>query len=190
MSVLQLSRSVVSVPDRDWPPLVVVYGGLYGWEGKWLLPKIPTVLRQSSILVLPRHYTNDCKACLTEYFQSTSMDPDDVSSYALCGYSRGGLEVYRNARGFAVSGDKRVDWKILGLIDPSPPSFGGFQDNVLDGVINKVRCVYWPPRWSSYGKQVENFAKHLQDVKAKIIIDKTAHENMPTFFFQQFQSDF
>jgi hypothetical protein len=185
MRALQFKQSVINVPDRDWPSAVVVYGGLYGWEGAWLLKKIPLAVQQSVVLVLPKHYTNKLKDCLDELH--AQIKPENISSYSLCGFSRGGVEVYRY-RAAAEVGVK--DWKILGLIDATAPTMAQFPDTVLDSVKNKVRCVYWVPHWTDYGDKVPNFAKHLRDIKVNIVEEQIHHADMPKLFFDRFKSDF
>jgi hypothetical protein len=174
---MDLDRSVVIVPDTDWPRAVVVYGGLYGWEGAWLIKQIPAALQSALLFVLPKHYTNDCAACLAEVDTRLKIP---ISSYALCGYSRGGIEVYRNMN--------LKPWKILGLIDPSAPTLGDFTDDVLDSVSSKVRCVYWVPNWGKTGYQgrVPRFAQHLRDLKVMMVEKATPHDVMPASFFQEF----
>ena len=174
---IDLQRSVVSVPDADWPSAVVVYGGLYGWEGAWLLKQIPPSLKSRLLFVLPKHYTADCAACLDEVDKKLNIP---ITSYALCGYSRGGIEVYRNLN--------TKPWKILGLIDPSAPTLGEFADDVLDTASDKVRCVYWVPNWgkTGYDGRVPRFAQHLRDLKVMMVEKATPHNVMPASFFQEF----
>ena len=131
MKTLHVGNSIVIDPESSPSPAVVVYGGLYGWEGKWLVHEIPASLRGSVIFVLPTHFTHDCNACLKELH--TKISPANISSYSLCGYSRGGVEVYRYRN--------LAQWKILGLIDPSAPTMGGFPETVLDSFSSKIRCV-------------------------------------------------
>ena len=114
MKTLHLANSIILDPESDSAPAAVVYGGLYNWEGAWLIPRIPEDLKKNVIFVLPTHYTNDCAVCLKELRDKIS--PDKISSYSLCGYSRGGIDVYKYFR--------LVNWKILGLIDPSAPTMG------------------------------------------------------------------
>ena len=163
--------------------MVVVYGGLYGWEGAWLINKIPVDLKQSAIFVLPYHYETDCALCLKELRSKVSTDK--ISSYSLCGYSRGGICVYQYW--------KLEDWKILGLIDPSAPRMykPPFADTVLDSVSTKIRCVYWVPNWGKdgYDGKIPDFAQHLRDLKVKMTEKATPHPDMPKFFFTTYGSD-
>lgn len=177
---IDLSHSVVTLPATDPAGAVVVYGGLYGWEGGWLINQIPVALQNSLVFILPKHYSNSCTACLDEVDKKLKLT---ISSYAICGYSRGGIEVYRNLR--------TKPWKILGLIDPSAPTMGGFKDTVLDGDSGKIRCVYWVPNWgkTGYDGKIPNFAQHLRDKNVKIVERATEHKVMPTFFFKEFGAD-
>jgi hypothetical protein len=184
---LNLKSCVVTIPDRDTAPAVVLYGGLYGWEGDWFLTghNIPFVLLQSVYFILPGHYTIKYKDCITEF--RASVGPEGISrirGYSLCGFSRGAQEVYRYR--------DAEQWKILGLIDPSAPTLGSFKDDVLDGYSDKIRCVYWVPNWGAggYGGRVPRFAQHLRDLEVKMVEKAVAHPDMPTFFFLQFKNDF
>jgi hypothetical protein len=178
-----LSDCIVLDPELDSAPVVVVYGGLYGWEGAWLINKIPVDLKQSAIFVLPYHYETDCALCLKELRSKVSTDK--ISSYSLCGYSRGGICVYQYW--------KLEDWKILGLIDPSAPRMykPPFADTVLDSVSTKIRCVYWVPNWGKdgYDGKIPDFAQHLRDLKVKMTEKATPHPDMPKFFFTTYGSD-
>lgn len=177
---IDLDLSVVTVPDTDWPRAVIVYGGLYGWEGAWLINQIPLALRNRLVFILPKHYTNGCQACIDEVDKQLGLT---ISAWAICGYSRGGLEVYRNLR--------TKPWKILGLIDPSAPTLGEFSDDVLDSASDKIRCVYWVPNWgkSGYEGRVPRFAQHLRDLKVKMVEKETPHKVMPAAFFDEFGAD-
>ncbi len=141
VKTLRLGNSIVLDPESGPSSAVVVYGGLHGWQGEWLVPEIPEYLRRSVIFVLPRDFRNDCNACLKELHRKIS--PENITSYSLCGYSRGGVEVYRYRN--------LAQWKILGLIDPTAPTMGGFRETVLDSVSYKIRCVYWVPNWGKDG---------------------------------------
>ena len=121
MKTYDLGTCVVIDPERDKSPAVVVYGGLYGWEGAWFLHEIPAYLKNSVTFVLPKHFTADCSACLKELH--SKIGPDKISSYSLCGYSRGGVEVYRYKN--------LMPWKIFGLIDPTAPTMGGFSEGSI-----------------------------------------------------------
>lgn len=178
-----LSQSIISIPDRDVAPAVVVYGGLHGSEGSWLLSSIPGMLTQNVIFVLPRHFTNSCRSCIEELL--TVVSPERISSFSLCGYSRGGLEVYRNSR--------LVRWQILGLIDPSPPGLARprLADTILDNAKDSIRCVYWERNWGrTYASSVSSFVRHLRHMHVRMLEKPVLHRNMPAFFFDQFASDF
>jgi len=181
VKTLHVGNSIVIDPESGPSPAVVVYGGLYGWEGRWLVHEIPASLRGSVIFVLPTHFSHDCNACLKELH--TKISPANISSYSLCGYSRGGVEVYRYRN--------LAQWKILGLIDPSAPTMGGFPETVLDSFSSKIRCVYWVPNWGKdgYGGRIPSFAKHLRDLKVRIVEQATAHRHMPSLFFNNFGFD-
>jgi hypothetical protein len=181
---LDLKNCIVTMPDKDAAPAVVLYGGLMGWEGEWFLKhnRIPATMLQSVYFIMPTHFTNKCKDCLDEFREK--VDPKNISRYSLCGFSRGAQEVYRN---------KDLErWKLLGLIDPSAPTLDIFQDDVLDGFVDKIRCVYWVPNWGKggYKGRVPRFAQHLRDLKVKMVEKAVAHENMPTFFFNQYGFEF
>jgi hypothetical protein len=183
MKTHNFSNCVILDPGSDHAPAIVVYGGLYGWEGSWLTHRIPLGIRQSAIFVLPTHYTNDCGHCLKRL--RATISPDRISSYSLCGYSRGGIAVYQNL--------SLEDWKILGLIDPSAPRMGGFADSVLDAAKSKIRCVYRMANWkgADYFPKIESFHNHLVELKVKMVDDSnTAHAHMPTFFFETYGQDF
>ena len=185
MRNLHLSDCIVLDPELDSAPAAVVYGGLYGWEGGWLINKIPADLLQSVIFVLPYHYTTDCALCLKQLRSKVSADK--TSSLSLCGYSRGGICVYQYW--------KLEDWKILGLIDPSAPTMadpnGTYDDTVLDSVSTKIRCVYWVPNWGKkgYGGRIPSFAQHLRDQKVKMTEKAVEHPEMPRFFFKTYGND-
>ncbi len=181
MKSVHLNNCIVTIPDKTDPaPAVVVYGGLYGWEGGWFLKhkKIPADLLDAVYFILPVSFMKKCKECLNEFRKH--VDTTKVTRYSLCGYSRGAQEVYRNR-------DLEA-WKILGLIDPSAPTLDVFQDDVLDGASDKIRCVFWVPNWGKdgYKGRVPKFAQHLRDLKVKMVEKAVPHENMPPFFFEQF----
>jgi len=181
VKTLRLGNSIVLDPESGPSSAVVVYGGLHGWQGEWLVPEIPEYLRRSVIFVLPRDFRNDCNACLKELHRKIS--PENITSYSLCGYSRGGVEVYRYRN--------LAQWKILGLIDPTAPTMGGFRETVLDSVSYKIRCVYWVPNWGKdgYGGRIPSFANHLRDLKVKMVEQAKEHRYMPSLFFNNFGFD-
>lgn len=181
MAVVPLQKSVVITPERSPAPAIVFYGGLYGLEGAWLVHKIPQYMQQSVAFVLPRHYTTDCTACLNELHSQFAAEK--ISSYSLCGFSRGAIEVYRYR--------DLKSWKILGLVDPSAPTLGGFDDAVLDSQSSKIRCVYWVPNWGKdgYGGRVPRFAQHLRDLKVNMKEQATEHASMPVLFFDVFHKE-
>ena len=69
MKRLDLKSCIVTLPDQDKSPAVVLYGGLMGWEGAWFLnhSKIPAALLQRLYFILPTHFTNKCQDCLDEF---------------------------------------------------------------------------------------------------------------------------
>src|SRR5215472_3348699 len=94
MKVHQLDQSVIIDPETGSPAhALVLYGGLFGWEGGWFLNEIPGYMKEATVFCLPKHYTNSCQKCLDELHSKVS--PDSIRSYSLAGYSRGGIEVYR-----------------------------------------------------------------------------------------------
>jgi len=103
----------------------------------------------------------------------------------LCGFSRGGIDVYKYR--------KLKDWKIFGLIDPSAPTMGGYPDTVLDGVKDDIRCVYRMANWAGadYTPNIVAFHQHLVDLKVKMVDNtKTPHDEMPTLFFETYRTSF
>jgi len=183
MKTIHKPHSIILDPENDSAPMVVLYGGLMGWEYDWLIPRIPLDLKQNVTFVLPAHYLVDCSLCLKEAHSEVSKDR--VSSYSLCGFSRGGINVYKYL--------KLADWKILGLIDPSAPRMGGYADSVLDSNKGKIRCAYWLQNWAKadYYPKIVSFHKHLSDINAEMVDDiKTPHAQMPNFFFETYRSDF
>lgn len=178
----QLTQSVIVDPEVESAHAVVLYGGLFGWEGAWFLHEIPTYMKVATVFCLPKHYTNDCSKCLDELH--SKVDPSKIASYSLCGYSRGGIEVYRYRT--------LKPWRLLGLIDPSAPTLAEFQDEVLDGFSDKIRCVYWVPNWGKggYGGRVPRFAQHLRDLKVRMVEQATEHEFMPALFFDVYHKEF
>ncbi len=184
MKRLDLTNCIVSIPDRDAAPAVVLYGGLRNLEGDWFLShqKIPVALLQNLYFILPTRFTNKRQDCVDEF--RAKVDPANISRYSLCGFSRCAQEAYRNR--------DLEQWKMLGLIDPSAPTLDIFKDEVLDSFVGKIRCVYWTPNWGPDGYQgrVPRFAQHLRDLKVKMVEKAVAHENMPAFFFNQFAADF
>jgi hypothetical protein len=178
---IELNSCIVTIPDKTDPaPAVVLYGGLYGWEGDWFLThkKIPATMLDAVYFILPVSYTKSCKDCLKEFRKH--VDKANVTRYSLCGYSRGAQEVYRNRN--------LESWKVLGLVDPSAPTLDIFQDDVLDGASAKIRCVFWVPNWGKdgYKGRVPRFAQHLRDLNVNMVEKEVKHENMPPFFFEQF----
>jgi hypothetical protein len=176
-----LKHCVITVPDKTDPaPAVVLYGGLYGWEGNWFLShkKIPADLLDAIYFILPKSYGYKCQECLNEFRKH--VDTSKVTRYSLCGYSRGAQEVYRNRT--------LESWKILGLVDPSAPTLDVFKDDVLDSMSDKIRCVFWVPNWGKdgYKGRVPRFAQHLRDLKVNMVEKEVQHSEMPKFFFEQF----
>ena len=183
MQTLTLGHCTVTVPEGERIfPVIVVYGGLRHLEGAWLVGQIPAPIQQSAIFVFPTHFSNNLAQCLSELRQA--VPKERLGSYSLCGYSRGGVEVYRYM--------SLEPWKLLGLIDPTAPTLGGFGISVLDTFKARVRCVYWVPNWGAggYGGRVPAFAEYLRKKKYKLVEKAIGHEDMPNFFFKTFGQDF
>ncbi len=185
MKKVDRTNSVITLPDTmpDSPTAVVLFGGLYHWEGGWFLTtkQIPDSLLEKAVFLLPKHYTNDLRDGLKEL--AGALDGVEPGRMALCGYSRGGIEVYRYR--------SLKDWAILGLIDPSAPTMGGFSEDVLDSASSKVRCVYWVPNWGKdgYDGKIPSFAAHLRKLRVKMTEKETKHRDMPRFFFDTYGAD-
>ena len=183
MKTLNTTNSIILDPESDSAaPVVVVYGGLMGWEGAWLIPRLPFDLKQSTIFVLPTHFNNSCATCLKELH--ARIGADRIASYSLCGFSRGGISLYKSLR--------MADWETLGLIDPSAPTMGGFAETVIDAYKAKIRCVYRMANWAKadYFPKIDSFHKHLLKLNVKMLDDDTPHDKMPTHFFETYRSDF
>lgn len=184
MKRLNLKNCIVTLPDKETAPAVVLYGGLRNLEGDWFLShhKIPGIMLQNVYFILPTHFTNSCKTCLEEF--RAKVDPKNISRYSLCGFSRGAQEVYRNR--------DLEQWKLFGLVDPSAPTLDIFKEEVLDRFADRTRCVYWVPNWGKdgYKGRVPSYAQHLRDMKVKMVEEEVEHEDMPPFFFKQWGNDF
>jgi len=182
MQISKMSHCVVVDPAVESAPAIVMFGGLYGWEGQWFVERIPAALKSEMIFVLPNHYTTDCSDCLNDL--KSKIDDSKISSFSLCGYSRGGIEVahYIDLK----------PWKILGLIDPSAPTMGGYAEEVFDKVKSKIRCMYNLGNWSSadYYPKIQSFHDHLLAIKADMTDAAHLHKNMPKFFLEKYGSDF
>jgi hypothetical protein len=184
------SEVTIVDPGLDKTAVVILYGGLHGWEGDWFLKKgsIPKKLLDNLIFVLPKHFLVTCKDCFDAL--SHKVPASRVKAYAICGYSRGAQEVYRNL-GFTYPPAMR-GWDLIGLIDPSAPTLDVFKDDVVDNYKDKIRCTFWVPNWGKdgYNGRVPRFAQHLRDLKVKMVEKDVAHEDQPAFFFQQFGDEF
>jgi hypothetical protein len=182
MKATKTTHCIITNPEKANAPAIVLYGGLRGREGDWFLKqnRIPDSMLQNSYLILPTHFTYSCQDCINEF--ERIVGPIRGTQYSLCGFSRGGIEVYRYAA--------TRQWKILGLIDPSAPTMGGFGNNVLDNYKGAIRAVYWVPHWTAFGEEVPNFAQHLRDLGVKMIEQNISHEGMPAFFFDRYGFDF
>ena len=183
ITVHKLGTSVVFDPGlQQAAPAVVLFGGLYGWEGPWFKEHLPANTLNEMIFACPLHYTNDCADALKDL--SSVISDDKISSYSLCGYSRGGIEVYRYK--------DLKDWKILGLIDPSAPTMGKFPDTVLDSQKSKIRCFYNLGNWegADYYPKIQSFHQHLIDIKADLTDEAHLHQNIPKFFFLKYGAAF
>lgn len=184
MKTLTLNHCIVTIPDKPAAPAVVLYGGLYHMEGNWFLEhkKVSDALLAKAYFVLPTSFNNKYADCIAEF--RANVDPKNISAFSLCGFSRGAQEVYRYK--------DAEQWKLFGLVDPSAPTLDVFQENVLDAYKAKIRCVYWVPNWGrgGYGGRVPRFAQHLRDLRVDMTEKDVRHENMPSFFFETYGTEF
>jgi len=193
------STCIILAPGKYPAPAVIVYGGkdlpVFGRTGgQWLSTQIPSGLKGRVVFVLPKDFSQkkppvkcfeiELTACLKELWNNIS--PTKINSYSLCGYSRGGERVYKYFSG-------PVDWKILGLIDPVTPP----DENLLDGVKSKIRCVYSMENWGGAGGNpggaIWTFHEHLLEQKVNMVTcdgkARVQHRDMPAKFFNTYGSD-
>ena len=213
MRTLPLTSCIVSIPETDVAPAIVLYGGLDDMEGDWFLTtqRIPLFMRQKFYFILPKHYTNEYKDCIAEFRDKGHIDQKNISAYLLCGFSFGAGALYRIMTYCPRPEEwKTREWKMLGLIDPSPPTVTGFQnlwhlgftDGVLDSFKDKIRCVYWEENWRDEKNpglihKASRFAEHLRSLpNAKTFRlgpspgrQGVKHPDMPPAFFTQFKDE-
>jgi hypothetical protein len=152
--------------------------------------------------VVPDDYSVDLE---TSIQQATALIKGKITTYSLCGFSKGGAPLYRNLT-------KRT-WKILGLIDPVSPSMvkltkdTRMDNGVVDPYFKKIRCIYGVSHWGtppppgkdrkayngnevSYA-EIKDFYDHLKDLGVDMIdAGKKSHKEMPEAFFEQYGSSF
>jgi hypothetical protein len=175
-------------PAPDAMAMVVVYRGLgpeaghdYAWDTadflvRQIITTVPADVLSKVIFVVPDSYTVDCAKCIKQATELIDARNGKISSYSLCGFSRGGANVYANK--------SLKNWKILGLIDPVTPG----SSNVVDSVAAKIRCVYnvnnWDPK--KYKDTVKNFRNYLKNLKVKMVEAPDKHWDMPALFFKTY----
>ena len=184
----------------DALPMVIVYRGLgpesgYSWDdAEWMAKEIVKAtpeLVKKVIFVVPYDYNQDCETCIQQATKLINERNGTISSYSLCGFSQGGTCVYKYV---AIR-----DWKIVGLIDPVPPTTtldkDGKAHSVLDSVpARNIRYVYNANNWSKSKllggiKELRNYLKKRGvDVAAADAANKAGvqHPDMPGLFFKTF----
>jgi len=208
------NKTLVFDPEVDNANLVVAYRGLgpeykksYSYDtAQWLLGEarsgVGKDLESKIIFVVPDDYNQDCATCIQ---QAAQVIKTKVTSYSLCGFSKGGSQVYKNLT--------LKTWKVLGLIDPVSPTMvkkspqERYDDDVIDDYVSKIRCVYGVSHWGvpppkdrkpkdytdndwSYVK-TKSFHDHLEEIKAEMTDDeKDDHSEMPRVFFKKYGSAF
>ena len=209
--------TVVLDPGIGSAPMVIVYRGLgpergpdYDYDtAEWILGEIQKAIPKETlskiIFVAPDDYTKDLG---TSVQQAKDLIKGSISSFSLCGFSRGGEPVYRNLAS--------QPWKIVGLIDPVPPDWEPvkqgdkkgprFDNSVVDRYASKIRCVYGVDHWGDRPAKgqppttkeeknwvaVNEFHKHLKGLKVAMTdaTDKQSHKEMPGVFFKKYVSSF
>lgn len=195
----------------DSAPMVVVYRGLgpeagadYNYDtASWILQQIiaaiPKDTLEKIIFAVADDYTQPCKTCIQEATELVSKRNGTISSYSICGFSKGGAPLYKNLQ--------LKDWKIVGLIDPVTPTMESMADSVVDGFASRIRCVYGVTHWGKeplakklpkdYTKSERGYTKtkefydHLKDLKVTIIdADSDGHSDTPGIFFKNYGSAF
>jgi hypothetical protein len=209
------NKTMVFDPEVDTANVVVVYRGLgpeykksYSYDtAAWLLGEarsgVGKDLESKIIFVVPDDYNQDCATCID---QATKVIKTKINRYSLCGFSKGGSQVYKNLR-------LKV-WKILGLIDSVSPTMvkktsdgERYKDDIIDDYVSQIRCVYGVSHWGApppKGRKPEhytdndwsfvktkNFHDHLEEIKAEMTDDdKDDHSDMPRVFFKTYGSAF
>lgn len=208
-----LKLSAIKIPDSFNDPLlrgatppkfpvVILYGGLDvsgigSTLGKWILDKVPTDILKVAIVVAPleagvkdsRAFPYPFWGCLAEVIKLVSEDR--ISSFSLCGFSQGGIQVYQNRAA--------KDWKIIGLIDPVTPSMccAPAKDGLLGAPMAKIRGVYRRDNWETSPSYDANYMAGLKSNGANVVEKSLKpgpegynHLQMPEFFFKNFLNDF
>jgi hypothetical protein len=201
------NKTLVLDPGADTAAMVVVYRGLgpemgksYAYDtAKWMMETIQKAIPQESlnkiIFAVPDDYNQDCESCIQQAKERIDQRKGKISSYSLCGFSKGGAPVYKNL--------SRRTWKILGLIDAVSPSMEGISDKVVDAYSSRIRCVYGVSHWGSPNsppgskearvyKKTLDFHNHLQALKVDMIdaTKQQGHRDMPEAFFKEYGSSF
>jgi hypothetical protein len=196
-------------PGTDNATMIVLYRGLgieagkaYAYDtAEWLIAQVKKAVSQSvldrMILVAPFDYNQDCEHCIQQATKLIDKRGGNITSYSLCGFSRGGQPLYKNI--------SRRNWKILGIIDAVTPTMYGYDDDIVDDSASRIRCIYGVSHWGSPPKvtpppnhkktgyeKIVDFHDHLADLGVKMT-DATAqqgHSDMPKVFFENYGSDF
>lgn len=216
MSKVQVTKNNTLVLDAEVEnaPMVVVYRGLgpevdsdHAYDtSEWMLEQIKEALSddllKKIIFVVPDDYTVDLEHAIQ---QATALIKGKVTTYSLCGFSQGGVPLYKNLR--------KRPWKIVGLIDPVSPSMvwvskdKRMENDVVDPYAKSIRCIYGVSHWGTepaegkdpkaYTKKergyttIKDFYDHLTDLGVKMIdAGKKRHPEMPEAFFEEYGSDF
>jgi hypothetical protein len=181
--------------------MVVVYPGLgrkddYWYKGKlvkydwdtagFMVEQIkigmPKVLMDQVIFVVPLTWDMHCATCLFEAEQLINNRGGLISRYSLCGFSRGGIQIYWHP--------KLRPWHILGLIDPVSPTMEGYPDNkVVDNFATRIRCVYNGNNWDC-AEKIVTFYDYLTALNVETV-ERTdvQHRDMPALFFKTYGWD-
>ena len=200
-------------PGADIVAMVIVYRGLGPEMGKayaydtadWIIEQVKKAIPKESldkiIFAVPDDYNQDCETCLHQAKQLIDKRNGKISSYSLCGFSKGGSPVYQNL--------SRKPWKILGLIDAVSPSMvKGFSNTDVDKYAPRIRCIYGVSHWGTrpppgtspkhYTKSqrgymtIKDFYDHLKALDVDMIdaTDNQGHADMPAVFFKKYGSSF
>ena len=196
-------------PGTDRAAMIIMYRGLgieagkaYAYDtAEWLISQVKKSVSQSVldqlILVAPFDYNQDCELCLQQAKKLIDKRGGKITSYSLCGFSRGGQPLYQNI--------SRHNWTIIGLIDAVTPTMYGFDDDIVDKYSSKIRCIYGVEHWGKPRKhpagphdkktgyeKIVDFHDHLTDLKVEMMdaTPQQGHSDMPGVFFQNYGSDF
>jgi hypothetical protein len=205
------NKTRVIDPGVDSAPMVVVYRGLGPETGKdyeydtadFIIDEIQKAIPQEFlnkiIFAAPDDYNQDAEKCIQQAKALVDKRKGTISSYSICGFSKGGSQVYKNL--------SRRTWKILGLIDPVSPGMEGLHDEVVDDYFSKIRCVYGVSHWGKrppedkspkdYSRNERVYVKtrvfydHLKALNVDMIDgDDKRHRDMPGVFFKKYGSSF